>query len=76
MPDTGTPIWKMDRMRTLFAVCEPDPFAVATCTEKSLTMTPEDEPAPVAASVSTLDMDESPPRTGRGRAMLPGAARA
>ena len=48
-------------MRTLFAVCEPDPFAVATCTEKSLTVTPEDEPAPVAASVRTLDMDESPP---------------
>src|SRR5512140_3922071 len=61
LPETGTPMRKMDRMRTLFAVCEPDPFAVATCKEKSLTTTPEDEPAPVVASVRTLDMDESPP---------------
>ena len=38
-PETGTPIWKMERMSTLFAVCEPEPFAVATCSEKSFTTT-------------------------------------
>jgi iron complex transport system substrate-binding protein len=61
LPDTGTPIWKIERMSTEFAVCEPDPFAVATCKEKSLTTTPEDEPAPAVVSVRTLDMDETPP---------------
>src|SRR5690242_4466191 len=38
LPDTGTPIWKMVRSRTVLAVCDPEPFTVATCTLKSLTM--------------------------------------
>ena len=35
-PETGTPIWKMDRMSVVFAVWLPEPFTVATCIEKSL----------------------------------------
>ena len=37
LPETGTPIWKMVRSRTVFALCEPDPFTVATWMLKSLT---------------------------------------
>src|SRR4051812_25015669 len=37
-PETGTPIWKMVRRRTVFAVCEPEPLTVATWRLKSLTM--------------------------------------
>jgi hypothetical protein len=29
-PLTGTPIWKMDRMRTLLELCDPEPLTVAT----------------------------------------------
>ncbi len=36
LPETGTPIWKMDRIRTLLAVWLPEPLTVATCMEKSL----------------------------------------
>jgi len=36
-PETGTPIRKIDRRRTLLAVWEPEPLAVATWREKSLT---------------------------------------
>src|SRR5215510_4809670 len=38
LPDTGTPIWKIDRRRTRFAVWLPDPLTVATWMAKSLTM--------------------------------------
>jgi hypothetical protein len=37
-PLTGTPIWKMERIKTLFAVCDPEPFTVAIWIEKSLTL--------------------------------------
>src|SRR5262245_10869191 len=30
LPETGTPIWKMLRRRTVLELCEPDPFTVAT----------------------------------------------
>ncbi len=40
LPDTGTPIWKIDRSRTRFAVWLPDPLTVATWREKSLTIRP------------------------------------
>src|SRR6266704_6035774 len=38
LPLTGTPIWKMDRIRTLFEDCEPEPLTVATWMVKSLTV--------------------------------------
>ncbi len=38
LPETGTPIRKMLRNRTLLADCEPDPLTVAICIEKSLTI--------------------------------------
>ena len=37
LPVTGTPIWKMVRMRTMLAVWEPEPLTVATSMEKSFT---------------------------------------
>ena len=37
LPETGIPIWKMARMRMLFEDWLPDPLAVATWIEKSLT---------------------------------------
>src|SRR5512133_288940 len=40
LPETGTPIWKMARSSTMFDDCEPEPFAVATWIEKSLTTGP------------------------------------
>jgi hypothetical protein len=36
-PETGTPIWKIDRISTLLAVWLPDPFTVAIWMLKSLT---------------------------------------
>src|SRR5947209_5350708 len=38
LPETGTPMRKIERSNTLFADCEPEPFKVATCIEKSLTI--------------------------------------
>ena len=37
-PDTGTPISRIDRRSTMFAVWLPEPFTVATWMLKSLTM--------------------------------------
>src|SRR5215475_11144878 len=36
LPETGIPIWKIDRMRIVLEDCEPEPLAVATWIEKSL----------------------------------------
>ena len=38
LPETGIPIWKMERNRTRLAVWLPDPLTVATWMLKSLTM--------------------------------------
>ena len=37
LPETGMPIWKMERIRMLLEDMLPEPFAVATWIEKSLT---------------------------------------
>ena len=37
LPDTGTPIRRIDRSSTMFAVWLPDPLTVATWMLKSLT---------------------------------------
>src|SRR5689334_12207402 len=37
LPETGTPIWKIVRNKTVLADCEPDPLTVATWRLKSLT---------------------------------------
>src|SRR2546423_1462984 len=39
-PLTGTPIWKMERMRTLFDDCDPEPLTVATWMVQSFTTGP------------------------------------
>jgi hypothetical protein len=44
LPETGTPIWKIERNRTRFAVWLPDPLIVATWMAKSLTMRSAREP--------------------------------
>ena len=59
-PETGTPIRKMARIRTLFAVCDPEPFAVATWREKSLTTGSSPTLASELVWVSTLDMPVVP----------------
>ena len=38
LPETGTPIWKIERRSTRLAVWLPDPLTVATWMAKSLTM--------------------------------------
>src|SRR3954467_249706 len=48
-PLTGTPIWKMERISTLFDDCEPEPLTVATWIVKSLTIAAP----PAAGSVRT-----------------------
>ncbi len=39
-PETGTPVWKIDRSSTRLAVWLPDPLTVATWMLKSLTTRP------------------------------------
>src|SRR5258708_36979358 len=38
LPETGTPIWKILRNRTVFELCEPEPSPVATWILMSLTI--------------------------------------
>ena len=42
-PDTGTPIWNIERNSTRFAVWLPEPLTVATRILKSLTTRSEEE---------------------------------
>src|SRR5512141_2800272 len=59
-PETGTPIWKMDRMSTRFAVWLPEPLTVATWMLKSL-MTRRERDGPVAVSwTATFGSDMGP----------------
>src|SRR5882757_8291709 len=37
LPETGTPIWKILRNRTVLELCDPDPLTVATWILMSLT---------------------------------------
>ena len=53
-PETGTPIWKIARSSTVFELCEPEPFAVATWMEKSLTSARARAVAGGAAGVDEL----------------------
>src|SRR2546423_195664 len=50
LPETGTPIWKIERRRTRFAVWLPEPLTVATWMAKSLTMRSAVEPTPTSCS--------------------------
>src|SRR5512145_2344983 len=62
-PETGTPIRKRERSRTLFAVCEPEPFAVATWREKSLTVTAD---GTLVAGDGAVDIRKHLPPTAAG----------
>jgi hypothetical protein len=50
-PDTGTPIWKIARNSTRFAVWLPDPLTVATWMLKSLTIRDVKAALPVLISL-------------------------
>src|SRR5438105_2851306 len=57
LPLTGTPIWKMERMRTLFDDWEPEPLTVATWMVRSLTIgaAAADGSSSTAVAVSVSD---------------------
>src|SRR6185295_13720843 len=55
-PETGIPIWKMERIRMLFEDMDPEPFAVATWIEKSLTTGVEGAGADLLSSRTAVDM--------------------
>src|SRR6266498_267344 len=57
LPLTGTPIWKMERIRTLFDDCEPEPLMVATWMVRSLTVgaAAADGSSSTAVAVSVSD---------------------
>ena len=64
-PETGTPIRKIARRRTLLAVCEPEPLAVATWSEKSLTRVPEATGAGRASGCArVVGIGVAPPAAG------------
>jgi hypothetical protein len=70
LPETGMPIWKMDRISTELAVWLPDPFTVATCMLKSLTIGWLDcSGRDSAGDTSKVDIDEE----SFGRGILPSA---
>src|ERR1039458_2070644 len=61
LPETGTPIWKIERIRTVLAVWLPDPLTVAICMEKSLTTVwPGSLTRGSAGDTSSVDIYRSP----------------
>jgi hypothetical protein len=53
-PETGTPIWKMERSRTRLAVWLPEPLTVATWMLKSLTTRDPTAAVPAASSLEGM----------------------
>ena len=64
LPDTGTPIWKMERSRTRLAVWLPEPLTVATWMLKSLTTRVATECEAVSWTATSLEDMELLPRRG------------
>ena len=62
LPDTGTPIWKMERSRTRLAVWLPDPLTVATWMLKSLTTRVATECEAVSGTATSLGGHGTPSR--------------
>src|SRR5947209_5615017 len=61
LPETGTPIWKIERISTVLAVWLPDPLTVATCMEKSLTTVwPGSAKRGSAGETSSVDIYQDP----------------
>ena len=54
LPETGIPIWKIDRIRMLLEDMLPEPLAVATWIEKSLTTGGADRGRSAALSSRTV----------------------
>src|SRR5512132_3273732 len=64
LPDTGTPIWKIERIRTLLDDCDPEPLTVATWMVRSLVVgSPPraggSSTAEVEASVTSISLEEA-----------------
>jgi hypothetical protein len=55
-PETGIPIWKIARIRMLFEDMLPEPFAVATWIEKSLTTSRGPAETGALSSRTAVDM--------------------
>src|SRR6266852_9047452 len=56
-PLTGTPIWKMERINTLFDDCDPEPLTVATWIVQSLTIDAPPEGSVSSTAVAVWDSD-------------------
>ena len=56
LPETGIPIWKIDRIRIVFEDWLPDPLAVATWIEKSLMTGGRREASARFSSRTAVDM--------------------
>src|SRR5262245_21090114 len=56
LPETGIPIWKMERMRIVLEDWLPEPLAVATWIEKSLITGGRREASARFSSRTTVDM--------------------
>src|SRR5215471_20250027 len=71
LPETGIPIWKMDRMRIVFDDWDPEPLAVATWIEKSLTTGGRFAASERFSSRTAVDMQLLRRVTTRGGRMIP-----
>src|SRR5436190_391016 len=65
-PLTGTPIWKIERIRTLFDDCDPDPLTVATWMVQSLTMGRAATWGSSSTAVAVVESDTVVPPWGKG----------
>src|SRR4051794_41925351 len=64
LPETGTPIWKIDRSSTRLAVWLPDPLTVASWILKSLTMRRGADGTSVSRTATSLGDMGCPSATG------------
>src|SRR5438067_777190 len=75
-PLTGTPIWKIERIRTLFDDCDPEPLTVATWMVQSLTMGRAAVWGSSSTAVALVESDTIVPPWGKGGIFYPNASHA
>src|SRR5437764_14053319 len=73
-PLTGTPIWKIERIRTLFDDCDPEPLTVATWMVQSLTMGRAAVWGSSSTAVAVVESDTVVPPWGKGGIFYPNAS--
>src|SRR4030095_2132803 len=71
LPETGMPIWKMDRIRIVFEDCDPEPLAVATWIERSWITGGRLAASERFSSRTAVDMRLLRRASTRGRRMIP-----